>query len=183
LEVKHRQLARKVGVFIEHPPENSMASFNFTSIVPDEGTTFIFSSWVYTANGLGGFHSHLANTKKPEASAPAPCRDIDDPVDEFGKIRFSDPIGNYASHLIAISCPLINAGDLVARIYQVDCNIAMCIKLTEAALRHPGNLSSLTQHCFEISHHPIACTGDIFFGIDRVYQDIAKCIKLAEATL
>jgi hypothetical protein len=44
LAVKHRELARQVGVFIEHPPENSMASFNFTSVVLDKGKTFIFSS-------------------------------------------------------------------------------------------------------------------------------------------
>jgi hypothetical protein len=55
LAVKHRQLARQVGVFIEHPPENSMASFNFTDAVLDEGTTFIFGSWICVANGLGGF--------------------------------------------------------------------------------------------------------------------------------
>jgi hypothetical protein len=42
--VKHQQLARQVEVFMEHPPENSMASFNFTSVVLDEGTTFIFGS-------------------------------------------------------------------------------------------------------------------------------------------
>jgi hypothetical protein len=41
---KHRQLARQVGVLTEDPPENLMASFNFTSVVLDEGTTFIFSS-------------------------------------------------------------------------------------------------------------------------------------------
>jgi hypothetical protein len=29
---------------MEHPVENSMASFNFTSTVPDEGTTFTFGS-------------------------------------------------------------------------------------------------------------------------------------------
>jgi hypothetical protein len=44
LEVKHRQLACQVGVFIEHPPANSMAYFNFTSVMLDEGTTFIFGS-------------------------------------------------------------------------------------------------------------------------------------------
>jgi hypothetical protein len=54
--VKHRQLAHQVGMFIEHPPENSMASFNFTSVVLDEGTTFIFGSWIYVADGLGGFN-------------------------------------------------------------------------------------------------------------------------------
>jgi hypothetical protein len=29
---------------MEHPLENSMVSFNFTSTVLDEGTTFIFGS-------------------------------------------------------------------------------------------------------------------------------------------
>jgi hypothetical protein len=42
--VKHGQLAHQVGVFIEHPPENSMASFNFTSTMLDEGTTLVFGS-------------------------------------------------------------------------------------------------------------------------------------------
>jgi hypothetical protein len=45
-----------------------MASFYFTSTVLDEGTTFIFGSWICVANGLGGFNGHLANFKKPEAS-------------------------------------------------------------------------------------------------------------------
>jgi hypothetical protein len=42
--IKHRQLVRQVGVFIEHLLENSMASLSFTSNVLDEGTTFIFGS-------------------------------------------------------------------------------------------------------------------------------------------
>jgi hypothetical protein len=40
--VKHQHLARRVEVFIEQPMENSMAAFCFTSIMLDEGTTFIF---------------------------------------------------------------------------------------------------------------------------------------------
>jgi hypothetical protein len=55
-------------VFIEHPPEYSMASFSFTSTMLDEDTTFIFSSWIYVANGSGGSYSHLADSRKPEAS-------------------------------------------------------------------------------------------------------------------
>jgi hypothetical protein len=65
-------------VFIEHPPENLMATFNFTSTVLDEGTTFIFSSWICVANGLGGFNSHLANSKEPEASPSTGSSDLDD---------------------------------------------------------------------------------------------------------
>jgi hypothetical protein len=65
LEVKHRQLARQVGVFIEHPLENSMASFDFTSVVLNEGTTFIFGTWICVANSSGGFNSHLAYSREP----------------------------------------------------------------------------------------------------------------------
>jgi hypothetical protein len=45
-----------------------MASLSFTSTVLDEGTTFICGSWTYIANGLGGFNSHLVDSRKPEAS-------------------------------------------------------------------------------------------------------------------
>jgi hypothetical protein len=44
MAVKQQQLAHKVGVFIEHPPENSMSSFSFASTVLDEGTNFTFGS-------------------------------------------------------------------------------------------------------------------------------------------
>jgi hypothetical protein len=44
MAVKHRQLARQVGMFIEHLLENSMASLSFTSTLLDEGTTLIFGS-------------------------------------------------------------------------------------------------------------------------------------------
>jgi len=37
-----------------------MASFKFTSTVPDEGATFAFSSWI------GGFNSHLAKSRDPK---------------------------------------------------------------------------------------------------------------------
>jgi hypothetical protein len=61
--VKHRQLARQVGVRIEDPPANSMASFQFTRSVPSQGTTFVFGSWVCIANGEGDFCCFLINMK------------------------------------------------------------------------------------------------------------------------
>jgi hypothetical protein len=70
-------------VFIEHPPENSMASFNFTSAVLDEGTAFTFGSWLYIADDGGGFNSHLAETRERTASAPASCCDIDGFADDL----------------------------------------------------------------------------------------------------
>jgi hypothetical protein len=84
--VKHRLLARHVGVFIEHPPENSMASFNFISVVLDEGTASAFGSWFYIADDGGGFSSHLAETTEPIEFALASCCDIDDLADDLGGI-------------------------------------------------------------------------------------------------
>jgi hypothetical protein len=84
--VKHRQLARQVGVFIEHPPENSMASFNFTSVMLDEGMTFIFGSWICVANDLGGFNSHLANSKEPEATSSTQSSNLDDFIDNLDEV-------------------------------------------------------------------------------------------------
>jgi hypothetical protein len=51
-------------VFIEHLPENSMASFDFIRAMLDEGTTFIFGSWICVANGSGGFNSYLVNSRE-----------------------------------------------------------------------------------------------------------------------
>jgi hypothetical protein len=116
LEVKHRYLARQVGVLIEHPPENSMASLNFTSPVLDEGTMFNFGSWVCIANGSGGFNNHVANPKKPEASSPTSSCDIDNPADDLGRIKISNLIGSYASHIKANRRPSISLDDLIAGI-------------------------------------------------------------------
>jgi hypothetical protein len=69
---------RQIGVFIEHPLENSMASLSFTSTMLDEGTTFIFGSWICLANSLGGFNGHLVDSRKPEASTSTQSSDLDE---------------------------------------------------------------------------------------------------------
>jgi hypothetical protein len=93
MAVKHRLLARLVGVFIEHPPENSMASFSFTSTMLDEGAMFIFGSWICVANGSGGFNGHLANSRKPEVSTPTRGSDLDKFVDNLNELLLPDHVG------------------------------------------------------------------------------------------
>jgi hypothetical protein len=90
LEVKHRQLAHRVGVFIEHPLVNSMVSFNFTSTVLDEGTTFIFGSLVCVADGASSFHRHLVDDMKPEASAAAQRSVLDEFIDNLDESLLPD---------------------------------------------------------------------------------------------
>ena len=38
-----------------------MATFAFSTMAPPQGATFIFGSWVFVANVLGGFDIHLTN--------------------------------------------------------------------------------------------------------------------------
>jgi hypothetical protein len=90
IAVKHRQLARQVGVFIEHPPENSMTSFNFTSAVLDKGTTFIFGSWICVANSLGGFNSCLVHSRKMETSTSTRSSNFDEFFDNLDKLLLPD---------------------------------------------------------------------------------------------
>jgi hypothetical protein len=77
-------------VLIEDPLENSMASFNFTSDVLDEGMTFIFGSWVCVTDGLDGFNNHLANSKELEASSPTRSSDFDYFIDDFDELLLPD---------------------------------------------------------------------------------------------
>jgi hypothetical protein len=80
-------------VFIEHPPENSMASFSFTSTVLDEGTTLVFSPWICITNGSSGFNGHLANSRKLERSTPNQRSDLDKFVGNFDELLLPDLAG------------------------------------------------------------------------------------------
>ena len=61
---KHRQLARQVGDSASSLT-NSMAGSSDANNVP-EGTTLIFGSWACTADGTGGFSSHLVTPYSPK---------------------------------------------------------------------------------------------------------------------
>jgi hypothetical protein len=69
---------------------NLMASFNFTSAVLDEGTTFIFSSWVCVADGASNFSRHLIDDMKPEASVAAQRSDLDEFIDNLDETLLPD---------------------------------------------------------------------------------------------
>ena len=45
-----------------------MATFAFSTMAPPQGATFVFGSWVYVANGSGGFDSHLTNSPTLKAT-------------------------------------------------------------------------------------------------------------------
>jgi hypothetical protein len=77
-------------MFIEHPPENLMASFSFTSTMLDEGTMLVFGSWVCIASGSGGFNGHIADSSKVEASTPNRCSDLEKFFDNLDELLLPD---------------------------------------------------------------------------------------------
>jgi hypothetical protein len=56
----------------------------------DKGTNFVFSSLICAANGLGGFNSHLADSRKPEASTPTRRCDLDEFIDNLNELLLPD---------------------------------------------------------------------------------------------
>ena len=62
-----------------------MASFN-DNTMPVRGTTFYVGSWVFVADGSGGFHNHLIGPSAPKTSDAAQCREVDEIVDQLDKI-------------------------------------------------------------------------------------------------
>ena len=65
MTVKHRQLAPTVGPISDDLPMNSMASSNSDNIL-EKGMLLSFGSWIYIANGSGGFTSHLVDLENME---------------------------------------------------------------------------------------------------------------------
>jgi hypothetical protein len=59
-----------------------MASFQFTRSVPTQGTTFIFGSWVYVADGAGSFCRFLVDLK-PKTPTAGSHSDLDKFVDDL----------------------------------------------------------------------------------------------------
>jgi hypothetical protein len=100
-------------VFIEHPPKNSMASFSFTSTVLDEGITFIFGSWIRVTNGLGDFNSHLADSRKPEASTTTRRSDLDEFIENLNEFLLPDIVGQIEEMSIFDATSIRAAPELV----------------------------------------------------------------------
>jgi hypothetical protein len=56
------------------------------NIVPLKGTTLFVGSWVFIANGLDGFNSHLIDPSALETSKVARRRTVDDFIDPLDEI-------------------------------------------------------------------------------------------------
>jgi hypothetical protein len=62
-----------------------MASFNFIRLVPSQGTTFVFGTWVCIADGAGNFRRFLIDMA-PKTVAADPRSGLDKFVDELDNL-------------------------------------------------------------------------------------------------
>ena len=80
--VKHRQLAPTVGPLANDRWKNSMALLD-DNPVPSKGTSFCVGSWIFVADGSGGFKSHLIDQTTEEVPEATNHDELDDFVDQL----------------------------------------------------------------------------------------------------
>jgi len=80
-----------VGLISNDPVVKSMA-FTNSAFILEEGTILIFGSWVYVADGQGGFSSHLADSQGPRINPLPSSGNSDHLADHFSKIQLFDSI-------------------------------------------------------------------------------------------
>jgi hypothetical protein len=97
-----RHLAHQVGALGKESPARSMApiTYNFIDTVLEEGTSFLFGSWLCVADGAGGFTSYLAYSARtsslPLASSSEASGDL---ADKLGNLMIADPISSRADNV------------------------------------------------------------------------------------
>jgi len=89
--VKHRQLAPTVGPLANDRQKNSMASLDDNHVL-EEGTSLCIGSWIFIADGSGGFKSCSIDQDPPEVSEAAKQCEFDEFIDQLEKVGVSDLI-------------------------------------------------------------------------------------------
>ena len=89
--VKHQQLAPTVGPLTNDRQKNSMASLNDNPVL-EEGTSLRIGSWIFIADGSGGFESCSIDQDPPEVSEAAKQCEFNEFIDQLEKIGVSDLI-------------------------------------------------------------------------------------------
>jgi hypothetical protein len=85
-----------------------MASFNFIRLVPSQGTTFVFGSWVCITDGAGNFRRFLVDMRLKTFAAD-PRSGIDKFVDELDNL----PLHTSAAQIEMESAPVSTSSGVV----------------------------------------------------------------------
>ena len=78
-----------MGPLTNDSQKNLMASLD-DNPVPEKGTSLRVGSWIFVADGSGGFESRSINHDPPEISEATKRREFDEFIDQLEEIGFSD---------------------------------------------------------------------------------------------
>jgi len=144
-----------------------MAGSSDANNVP-EGTTLVFGSWAYMADGSGGFSSHLVTPNSPKQKTTSQLVDIRETADLDKKGVLLELGSDNAEN---VSTPPQTLKSL-----EFDTNSdSEKPHFSETLGKYVTNLKSIK--CPKINN------SELLDGVDRVSRSIKGCIKLAESAL
>ena len=176
-----------------------------------EGTTLVFGSWAYTADGTGGFSSHLVMPNSPKLKTRSQLTDICESVDLDEKRVPPELDSNNPANVTTQNQTLglvefdINPDSEKPHFsktlgkYRSHLKTIKRPKIKNSELLDGVNLVFRSiEGCIklaemalgtpksqnpEVLNPPQKRSGDILSGIDRVDSKLVDCIKIAESTL
>ena len=80
-----------MGPLANDRQKNTKAFLNDNSVL-EKGTSLCVGSWIFVADGSGGFESRSTNQDPPEASEAAKRHEFDEFIDQLEEIEVSDLI-------------------------------------------------------------------------------------------
>jgi hypothetical protein len=70
----------------------ALITYNNTGVAIEKGATFIFSSWICIADGIGGFTNYLVESVSSLLHSGSSPDALGDLIDKLSKLEIADPI-------------------------------------------------------------------------------------------
>ena len=133
-----------------------------------EGTTLVFGSWAYMADGSGGFSSHLVTPNSPKPKITPQPADICENSDLDEK--------RVLLELSSDNTENVSTPTRVLELAESDTNY-------DPEKSHFSETLGKYLTCLKTIKRPRINNSELQDGVNRVSQSIEGCIKLAESTL
>jgi len=181
--VKHQQLAPIVGSLANDRQKNSMALLGDNS-VPLEGTSFCVGSWIFVADGLGGFKSRpidQAAEKVPEATNHGELDNFVDQLEEVGFSALNDETRIQPEFGVVKAKTLSELEEDLERLLEetkqetsIDGKtpLSNCTHFAKPSLRKKKSKTS-----FKKTTRKKKPSNDTFSNIDNIGEKIERCLK------
>ena len=133
-----------------------------------EGTNLVFGSWACTADGSGGFSSHLVAPNSPKPKTTSQSADV---------CEFAELDGKQAPPELSSNTPEnVSTPTRILELAESDTNPDLeNLQFSETLRKYLTYLKSIKG--------PKIDNSELLDGVDRVSRSIEGCIKLADSVL